>query len=109
MEEKFIVRQENGDLTMSGMTPLGEAQDALGIRFPEEDLNNYDTVNGLLISRLDRIPQEGERPTVCYRGMRFSVVKVENKMIHTVLVTKAPEEERSTGEGHKEERQKEDA
>ncbi len=109
VEEKFIVRQENGDLTMSGMTPLGEAQDALGIRFPEEDLNNYDTVNGLLISRLDRIPQEGERPTVCYRGMRFSVVNVENKLIHTVLVTKAPEEERSTGEGHKEERQKEDA
>lgn len=104
VEEKFIVRQENGDLAMSGMTPLQEVQDALGIHFPEEDLNNYDTINGLLISRLDRIPQEGERPTVCYLGCRFSVAKVEHKMIHTVYVVKLPEDEQQgTEENHKEE------
>lgn len=107
VEEKFIIRQENGDWMMRGMTPLGEAQDALGIQFLEEDLNNYDTVNGLLISRLDRIPQEGEKPTVCYQGFRFFVTKVEDKMIHTVSVSKIPQEELSNDDSHKEERQKE--
>jgi putative hemolysin len=88
VEEKFIVRQENGDLIMNGMTPLREAKEALEIEFPEEDLDNYDTVNGLLISRLDRILQEGERPEVVYQGVRFSVLKVENKMIQSVRAEK---------------------
>ena len=58
VEEKFIVSQENGELVMSGMTPLSQVQEALDLAFPEEDLDNYDTINGLLISRLDRIPRE---------------------------------------------------
>ena len=56
-------------------------------------MDNYDTVNGLLISLLDRIPEEGEQPDVRYQGYRFSVLKVENKMIDSVRVTKLPDEE----------------
>ncbi len=92
VEEKFIVSQENGELVMSGMTPLSQVQEALDIAFPEEDLDNYDTINGLLISRLDRIPREEEMPEVIYQGVRFSVIKVENKMIHTVRAERMEEE-----------------
>lgn len=92
VEEKFIVSQENGELVMSGMTPLSQVQEALDIDFPEEDLDNYDTINGLLISRLDRIPREEEMPEVIYQGVRFSVIKVENKMIHTVRAERMEEE-----------------
>ena len=102
VEEKFIARQEDGDLLMSGMTPLREAQEALGIELPEEDLDNYDTVNGLLISRLDRILQEGERPEVVYQGVRFSVLKVENKMIQSVRAERLWEES-DPGDGRQEE------
>ena len=98
VEEKFIVRQESGELVMSGMTPLREAQEALGIELPEEDLDNYDTVNGLLISRLDRIPREEEKPEVIYQGIRFSVIQVENKMIHTVRAEKLKKQEPEDGE-----------
>ena len=92
VEEKFIVSQENGELVMSGMTPLSQVQEALDIAFPEEDLDNYDTINGLLISRLDRIPREEEMPEVIYQGVRFSVIKVENQMIHTVRAERMEEE-----------------
>ena len=61
------------------------------ITFPEEDLENYDTINGLLISRLDRIPGDEEQPEIQYLGYRFCVLKVENKMIHSVRVTKLPQ------------------
>lgn len=105
VEEKFIVRQDDGEMIMSGMTPLSEAQEALGITFPEEDLENYDTVNGLLISRLDRIPQEGELPEVSYQGVRFSVMKVENKMVHTVRVERIEEEDGKAGETEEEEKE----
>jgi putative hemolysin len=84
---------------MKGLTPLEDAQEALGITFPEEDLENYDTINGLLISRLDRIPDEKERPVLHYQGYRFAVTKVANKMIASVRVTRLPEEE--AAEPHK--------
>ena len=107
VEEKFIVRQENGEFVMSGMTPLREAQEALGIQLPEEDLDNYDTVNGLLISRLDRIPQEEEKPEVVYQGVRFLVMKVENKMIHTIRAEKLPEEGAETKDANLEDEEPE--
>ena len=88
VDEQYIVRGEGDALIMSGMTPLDEAQEELGIVFPEEDLENYDTINGLLISRLDRIPGDDEQPEIEYLGYRFCVLKVENKMIHSVRVTK---------------------
>lgn len=96
VDEEFIVQSGDG-LLMSGMTPLEDAQEALGITFPEEDMDTYDTINGLLISRLDRIPQEEEQPEVRYMGLLFEVVKVENKMIHSVRVKPIPEEEPEDG------------
>lgn len=71
VDEQYIVRGEGDALIMSGMTPLDEAQEELGIVFPEEDLENYDTINGLLISRLDRIPGDDEQPEIEYLGYRF--------------------------------------
>lgn len=93
VDEQFITRSENA-WTMNGMTPLEDVQDELHIQFPEEDMDNYDTINGLLISKLDRIPKEGEQPQIRYLGYLFAVTKVANKMIHTVHVTPIPEEER---------------
>lgn len=102
VDEQFIVHGDGDALIMSGMTPLDDAQDELGIQFPEEDLDNYDTINGLLISKLDRIPDEEEQPEVRYLGYLFAVIKVENKMIHSVRVTKLPEGELEAEMEHKE-------
>lgn len=95
VDEQFITRSENA-WTMNGMTPLEDVQDELHIEFPEEDMDNYDTINGLLISKLDRIPKEGEQPQIRYLGYLFAVTKVANKMIHTVHVTPIPEEKPET-------------
>lgn len=92
IDEQFITRSENTWM-MNGMTPLEDVQDELKVEFPKEDLDNYDTINGLLISKLDRIPKEGEQPEVRYLGYLFAVTKVANKMIHTVHVTPIPKEE----------------
>lgn len=92
IDEQFITRAENTWM-MNGMTPLEDVQDELKLEFPEEDLDNYDTLNGLLISKLDRIPKEGEQPEVRYLGYLFAITKVENKMIHTIRVSRIPEEE----------------
>ena len=48
---------------------IDDVMDVLDIQFPEEDSDTYDTLNGYLISRLDRIPQEGENPRVGVRRL----------------------------------------
>ena len=67
---------------MHGMAALDEAADALGIEFEEE----FDTLNGFLISKIDKIPSDGETFSIDYGGYRFDVTRVENKMIQTVQV-----------------------
>ena len=49
-EEPDIVVKENGSFQLSGMTPLDDVEDALEMEFDEDDKDNFDTLNGFLIS-----------------------------------------------------------
>ena len=88
MDQEYVVREEDGSFRINGMTPLEEAAKALNIEFDEEDYDSYDTVNGMLVSKLDRIPQEGEQTEVSVCGYVFKILQVENKIIRTVGVWK---------------------
>ena len=88
-EEKFVTRLEGGYL-FKGLTPLTEVEELLDIRLEDEE---YETLNGLLISQLGRIPNDDEKPQLDYAGYHFAVQTLENKMIHTVKVTPLPKEE----------------
>ena len=99
VEERMIQPSKNGYL-MRGMTPLEDAEEILGISFGDEE---YDTVNGFLTSRLDRIPGDGERPVIRYDGWRFSVLRVKHKIIDLVRVERTGEQEdRSRSRGRTE-------
>ena len=84
---------------MNGLTPLDDVMDALGIEFTDEDYDTYDTLNGFLLSRLERIPQEHERPELEFAGYHFKVMQAGNKMIESVLVSPASQPEESGAEG----------
>lgn len=83
-EEELIHPCEDGSFLLNGLTPLDEVAEALDVRFGEEDEESYDTLNGFLISRLDRIPREDERPSIPFGGYRFQVERMENKRIASV-------------------------
>lgn len=97
-DEEFISRRDDGSYLLDGMTPLEDVSKALDLEFEEEEYDTYDTINGFLISKLDRIPQEDEILEISYQGLLFKVLSVENKMIHTVIVTREPEETVTAGE-----------
>lgn len=82
-DEHFIQAVDENTWIMEGMTPLEDVSDVLGIDFEEEE---YDTLNGFLISLLDRIPQEDEELVGEYENYRFVILSVENKMIQSVKV-----------------------
>ena len=91
--EMPLIREEaQGRYLMDGMAPLDEVSEILGFELEEED-KDYDTLNGLLISKLDRIPADGEQAEVVAYGYRFQIMSVENKMICSVRITKNKEEE----------------
>lgn len=92
-EEDSITEQIDGSYRMQGSTTLEDIEELLDIEFGEE----YETLNGFLISKLERIPNEGESFEVDYEGYRFRTLSVENKMIQDVQVEKLPQMEQ-TGE-----------
>lgn len=88
-EEQMIERFVDGSFIMDGMTPVGEALKVLEVTFPEE--GEFETLNGLLISLIHRIPNADEHISTEAFGYQFEVLEVENKMIRTVKVTKIKE------------------
>lgn len=84
-EEKNIVKQANGNFIIKGLTPLEEINEALGI-----EMNNdiYETLNGFLISKLQRIPNDGEKCNVSFEGYIFEILDVRNKIINFVRARK---------------------
>lgn len=101
-EDTMIVEQGDGSFLMKGMAPLDEVCEVLGLE--DQEMEDYDTLNGYLISLIDKIPKDHEVFQVQDRGYLFQVLFVENKMIQTVKVIPAPkegrteEEERETNE-----------
>jgi putative hemolysin len=93
VDEEYIVPSDDGSYIMNGMTLLEDVEKVLDIEFEEEDYDSYDTINGLLISKLDRIPQEGEQTEVSVLGYRFKIIQVKNKMIQSILVRKQEADE----------------
>lgn len=86
-EEKFIEQTGEDCYEIDGLTPLDELGEELNIDFSGED---YETLNGLMVSRLERIPEDNEEFDMDYDGYNFKVLTVENKTIKRVLVSRNP-------------------
>ena len=97
-DKKYIEEKGTDQYIIDGTTPLEELTERFGIPFEDE---SFETVNGFLISRLDRIPEPDENFDVDYEGYNFKILKVERKMITLVLVTKLAESKTDeNGESH---------
>ena len=71
-----------------GMTDFDDVCELLEIQ--GEELEDFDTLSGFLISRINKIPVNGEHYQVSAYGYRFDVLLVEHRVIRTVRVTKEP-------------------
>ena len=60
----------------------------LDINCDGEELDEFETLNGLLISLIDKIPANGEKFEVEFKGYLFEVQSTDNKIIKEVVVQK---------------------
>lgn len=83
--EDFIEQKGQDEYVIEGMTPLRDLEEMLGIEFNEEE---FDTLNGFLISKMDKIPDENEDFDINVGNYNFKILSVNERMIQEVLVKK---------------------
>lgn len=94
-DKEYIEDKGNDEYIIEGTTPLEDLEERFDIHFDKEE---FETLNGFLISKLDKIPEPDEDFDIDYEGYNFKILTVEKKMIQTVLVTKLPDRERAEDE-----------
>lgn len=91
-EEDEVHRIAEKIYSVEGSAGLDEVNQLLGSKLPE---NEFDTIAGLILDNLGKVPNENERPIVVCNGVKFTVAKVERRRIVKVLVELAHENDKT--------------
>ncbi len=84
-EESMILKNDDGSLLVDARLEAEKLAEYLNKEFPAGD---YDSVGGLIIHALGRIPQPSEE--IAMGDFMFKVQKADNRRIHKVLISKKP-------------------
>jgi putative hemolysin len=83
-EDAWAVQREDGGWLFDGLIPVPELKDRLDLKeLPEEDRGRYNTLAGMIMLLLGRLPSTADR--VDWDGWRFEVVDMDGKRIDKVL------------------------
>ncbi len=105
-EEQLIQKMQDRTYLVEGGMKLSDINDELGTDLESED---YDSIGGLIIEHLDRVPEDGAQ-IVTDQGVRLQVQGVSQNRILKVIMElpeeKVPEENQE--KEHKEKQEKKD-
>jgi magnesium and cobalt transporter len=79
-----IIPEPGGRFRVKALTQIADLNAAFGSHFSDEVA---DTVGGLVIAQLGRLPKRGE--SVAIEGLRFQVLRADSRRVYTLLVDKA--------------------
>ena len=83
-----IQPQDGGKFVVAALTRIDEFNDFFSTELSDAD---YDTVGGLLMHELGRLPRRGE--TLDVAGLRFKVLRGDRRRLHTLEVTRLSTQE----------------
>ena len=81
-EEDLVKKISDYEYVVEGSSKLDDLNDQIGLDLESED---YDSIGGIVIELLDRLPQEGEEVTT-ENGIRLVVDEVEKNRIDKVHI-----------------------
>lgn len=113
-EEEEIHQMGENTYRVDGSTSISEIEDLTGVELPESE---YDTIAGLMMERLGRVPAASEHPTVKIGRLNLTVLEVEERRISRVFIEREPlppedmddEDKEARKEKEKEKKKKEKA
>lgn len=92
-EEEFIQAIDDHSYLVEGSMKLDDVNDALNTSLESED---YDSIGGIIIEHLDRLPEDNEEVTL-ENGTKLKVQGIDQNRIIKVLMT-LPDEKAETSE-----------
>ncbi len=88
-EDLMVVQRADGSYLLDGLLPIIDLKDCLGIdKLPEEESNRYQTLNGLIMLLLGKIPETAD--TLELSGWHLEIVDMDGKRIDKVLASRLP-------------------
>jgi putative hemolysin len=85
LREPEAKQRMDGSWLVDGLLPVEVFKEELGLKaLSDEDLMGYNTVGGLVMMQLGRIPDEAD--TFTWKGMRFEVIDMDGYRVDKVLV-----------------------
>ena len=81
-EEESISKLDDKTYIFEGITDIEDAEEALGIQFPEGD---WDTLAGFVISRLGFLPTKVDKNlSVEFENITFTVLELDERRIEKI-------------------------
>ena len=84
-EASSIQPQDGGKFSVMALTRIDEFNEFFNTELSDAD---YDTVGGLVMHELGRLPRRGEQ--LDFAGLRFKVLRGDRRRLHTLEVTRLP-------------------
>jgi magnesium and cobalt transporter len=78
-----ILLEPGGRYRVKALTQIADLNAAFGTHFSDQE---HDTVAGLVIAHLGRVPRRGE--TLAIDGLRFQVLRADSRRVYTLFVDK---------------------
>ena len=78
-----ILPEPGGRYRVKALTQIADFNAALGTAFSDE---GHDTVGGLVIAHLGRLPKRGE--SLAVGGLKFQVLRADSRRVYTLIVEK---------------------
>lgn len=87
VEDAWAVQRADGSWLIDGLMPIPELKDRLGLKsVPEEERGRYNTLSGMMMLLLGRVPRTGDR--VEWEGWTFEIIDMDGKRVDKVLATR---------------------
>ena len=84
VEDAWSVQRDDGTWLLDGLIPIPELKDRLLLRaVPEEEKGRYNTLAGMMLLLLGRVPQTGD--SAHWEGWSFEIVDIDGRRIDKVL------------------------
>ena len=78
-----ILLESSGRYRVKALTQIADFNAAFGTRFSDQE---HDTVAGLVIAHLGRLPKRGE--ALAIGGLKFQVLRADSRRVYTLIVEK---------------------
>jgi magnesium and cobalt transporter len=83
--EDNIIDESSGRKRVKAVCEIADFNGAFGTEFSDEE---FDTVGGLVLKQLGRLPKRGEK--VVIDNLRFEVLRVDSRRLYTLRVERLP-------------------